>query len=217
MTDPVPRGVRLNNPGNLEHGDPWQGLATDQPDERFCKFNSPAWGFRALAVVLCTYQDKHAVRTIAQAITKWAPGNENDTGAYITAVCRDAHRSPDEPIDFHDYNDAYPVIRAIAIHENGSFEKYFNKAQLDAGCIKAGLVHAPSGSVGAVVKVGATAVAAGAGAAAQDPGALITVYNSIKPIVDVAPHLIQRGFWGIVVAVVLLLGIGEYRKIKAAK
>jgi hypothetical protein len=32
MASLEPRGIRLNNPGNLRHGDKWQGMVDDQPD-----------------------------------------------------------------------------------------------------------------------------------------------------------------------------------------
>ena len=34
------RGIRNKNPGNLEQGESWQGLAENQSDSRFCVFKS---------------------------------------------------------------------------------------------------------------------------------------------------------------------------------
>ena len=53
-----PRGIRNNNPGNIECGSPWQGLRTqkERTDNRFAQFTDPVFGIRALACVLITYQ-----------------------------------------------------------------------------------------------------------------------------------------------------------------
>ena len=58
----LPRGIRNNNPGNLEMGSPWQGLTKTPQDNRFCSFITPAYGIRALAVTLITYHDKRKAK-----------------------------------------------------------------------------------------------------------------------------------------------------------
>lgn len=214
MIPDVPRSVRNNNPGNIEHGDPWQGLANDQPDERFCKFASPAFGFRAIAVTLCTYQDRYGIDTIEKAIRRWSA---TDQDAYVHSVCVAAHRAPDEKVNFHDYDEAYPVIRAIAIQEAGSFEKYYTKADLDSGLIRAGLENAPRGTVGSVGHAVGGAAVGVAAMAAENPDVLQAAYGYIKPIADVGPHIVQVGFW---CAAVLVGGVwlfGVVRKHMGAK
>lgn len=138
------RAVRNNNPGNIEKGSPWQGLmpasemTPDQADEqRFCVFQSPKWGFRALARVLIAYQDKHNIRTIAGVITRWAPTSENDTKAYINHVCKLTERAFNEAMDFHNYADLAPLVKAIATHECGGW--FFDDDDLDAGLQLAGV------------------------------------------------------------------------------
>src|SRR5690606_5584704 len=90
MTKTLPRGVRNSNPGNLEWGDPWQGLVPveQRTDSRFCQFVTPAYGIRALALTLITYYDRHRISTVEDAISRWAPPVENDTLAYQNAVAR---------------------------------------------------------------------------------------------------------------------------------
>src|SRR3990167_2174428 len=86
--DSVPRGIRNHNPGNLRRSkDPWQGLATSQTDPNFFQFKSAVWGIRALARTLITYQDKYRLSNVHDIILRWAPPMENNTGAYINAVC----------------------------------------------------------------------------------------------------------------------------------
>ena len=83
----LPRGIRNHNPGNLRRSaDPWQGLAAEQSDAEFFQFASAKWGIRALARTLIAYQDRVGLKTIKQMIGRWAPPNENDTGAYVRAV-----------------------------------------------------------------------------------------------------------------------------------
>ena len=114
----LPRGVRNNNPGNIELGDPWQGLVpvNERTDPRFAQFMSPAYGIRALARTLITYQDKHNIRTVTGAINRWAPPVENDTGAYVRAV---QNAVGGDIVDMHDYRYLRPLVEAIIKHENG--------------------------------------------------------------------------------------------------
>lgn len=217
MASSKPRGARLNNPGNLRHGQPWQGLADVQTDPEFCQFVSPAWGFRAMAVLLLGYQDRSGIKTIKDAITRWAPPSENNTAAYIDAVCKNSGFGATDVLDFHSYNDAYPVLRSITIQEQGSFEGLFSKSQLDVGCIKAGLENAPRGIASTVVKGIAGVGGAAAAAAASDPGSVLATYNTVKPIVDVAPELVKHLFWGLAVCAFAGIGIGEFVRIKNRK
>ena len=56
-TAKTPRGIRNNNPGNIECGSPWQGLRpqNERTDNRFAQFADQVFGIRALACVLITY------------------------------------------------------------------------------------------------------------------------------------------------------------------
>lgn len=64
------RGIRNNNPGNIDRNpaNKWQGrMARDRmtvaqrAEKRFEVFASPAWGIRAICVLLISYQDKHDI------------------------------------------------------------------------------------------------------------------------------------------------------------
>ena len=113
----APRGIRNNNPGNIEKGAPWQGLAADQSaDSRFAVFDSPVYGIRALTVVLLTYRNRHKLRTPREIISRWAPAFENDTGSYVAAVARAAGIGPDDPVTDQELP---AVVAAIIKHENG--------------------------------------------------------------------------------------------------
>src|SRR5689334_11223456 len=109
------RGERNNNPGNIERSaaNKWQGRLSDadyaktyeatKNGGRFDVFSAVEWGIRALAVLLVNYQDKYGLRTIRGVIGRWAPGNENDTGAYVTHVSGMTGFAPDETLDLHSY------------------------------------------------------------------------------------------------------------------
>ena len=89
----TPRGIRNKNPGNIEKGPDWLGLAKDQrSDNRFAVFEAPQFGIRALCKVLLTYHRKRkaadgsAIDTVKEVIDRWAPPTENNSDAYASMV-----------------------------------------------------------------------------------------------------------------------------------
>jgi hypothetical protein len=138
MTTKIPRGVRNNNPGNLRRtNDPWQGLTPRQTNIDFFTFKSEIYGIRALARTLIAYQDEHRLRTIRQIISRWAPANENDTGAYIESVAKRTGLDADRPLDMHRFDHLKPVVEAIIRHENGL--QPYTDAQLIKALVLAGI------------------------------------------------------------------------------
>ena len=114
------RGERLNNPGNLEKGAiAWQGMAQDQPDSRFVKFNRPEDGIRALAKVLLTNYRKHGLNTVRKIVNRWAPPHENDTGAYANHVADLLGVDDEALIVVSDPLILEGLTRGIIAHENG--------------------------------------------------------------------------------------------------
>src|SRR5215217_183383 len=86
------RGIRNNNPCNIEHNpaNKWLGLANPPSDGRFCRFVSADYGVRAAAMLLMCYQDKYNANNVTQIISRWAPAQENNVSAYVAAVCTDS-------------------------------------------------------------------------------------------------------------------------------
>lgn len=85
-----PRGLRNCNPGNIRiTKDKWQGLRPQQTDKSFFQFTEMKWGYRALIITLQNYHRRHGCRTIADYINRWAPPSENNTGGYISRVCKE--------------------------------------------------------------------------------------------------------------------------------
>lgn len=115
----TPRGIRNHNPGNLELGQKWQGLAPVQTDGRFCQFTAPIWGIRALARVLITYHRRYKVNSMATAIQRWAPDNENNTAAYIQSVAAHSGLPARAPIRLSTPEILVRIVPAIIAHENG--------------------------------------------------------------------------------------------------
>lgn len=118
LTPDAPRGMRNNNPGNVEAGaDRWEGQTGS--DGRFATFETPEAGIRALARTLLTYQDKHGLNTVEGIIGRWAPPGENNTKAYARAVADAVGFEPTAQLDLKDAKVLQALTRAIIRHENG--------------------------------------------------------------------------------------------------
>ncbi|GAB5071156.1 hypothetical protein SedNR2807_13420 [Citrobacter sedlakii] len=125
------RGIRNNNPGNLEYSkfNPWVGQNGD--DGRFAKFETPEHGIRALGRNLMSYQ-RQGIDTVNEIINRWAPPTDNnDTAAYIKAVCEQLGVSADEPLDSSNPDTLKALCAAIIQHENGS--QPYSDQQLTSG------------------------------------------------------------------------------------
>ena len=83
----TPRGIRNNNPGNIKHGDTWEG-EIKSTDRTFEQFKDAEHGIRAIGVLLRTYNTKYNLDTIDGIISRWAPKSENQTQNYINFVSK---------------------------------------------------------------------------------------------------------------------------------
>ena len=115
-----PRGIRNCNPGNIRRTtDNWQGLRSKQTDPDFFQFEAMKWGYRALIRTLRNYRRKHGCQTVADFIRRWAPATENDTTAYITAVCRKMQVPTTFVPDVDEQGTMCALAAAISEVENG--------------------------------------------------------------------------------------------------
>ena len=178
MTKPLPRGIRNNNPGNVERGgDRWLGMSADQSaDGRFIVFDTPDAGIRCLMRLLINYQERHGIRTLREAINRWAPPVENNSTAYVQHVSRLTGYDPDEPLDFLDREVNVALTRAIVRHENGEPTIYGRKEWYPAdvyerAAVMAGFEPAKKPLVKSRTIAGAVIAAAGVavGAATGSP------------------------------------------------
>lgn len=193
------RGYRNRNPGNIDFNpaNKWQGQvgieATGDPP-RFAVFESHEYGIRALAVLLTTYYDRHGLNTVRKIINRWAPGNENDTDAYVNAVCRKIGVGPDDALDLHTYAHMRPLVEAIITHELGG--QPYSDAVLDEGLRRAGIVK----PVHTVREAAATGTGRGAGAVA----AAVVAAAPAAPLVSSLGALPQWTGVALIVAVAVI-------------
>lgn len=144
MSD-LPRGIRNNNPGNLEGVTAWQGRkGMDGP---YIVFADPIMGIRALAIDLYNKNVKDGLKTINAIVSKYAPPNENDTAAYEVAVAKTLVMPQTEELDLRHRLPVFNFVRAIIAHENGPApdgwhtgnKEWFSHAQIDTAMHLAGL------------------------------------------------------------------------------
>lgn len=120
MAQKLPRGLRNCNPGNIRiTKDNWKGLRTEQTDKSFFQFVSMPYGYRALIRTLQNYRKRHNCITVADFISRWAPSNENNTGAYIRSVCQDLQVPSVFVLDIEDKGQMCSLAAAISFVENG--------------------------------------------------------------------------------------------------
>lgn len=115
----VPRGIRNNNPGNIEfrRENPWRGQTGS--DGRFARFATPEAGLRALAIDLGT-KGRRGLRTVRSILSTYAPPSDNDTASYIRAVAARMGVDPNANIELSDPRVRGSLMGAIIQHENGS-------------------------------------------------------------------------------------------------
>jgi hypothetical protein len=111
----VPRGIRNNNPLNIEAGDFTKG----QPgftgsDGRFAQFGSMDQGTAAANKLLDTYQNKYGLNTVGGIVNRWAPPGENDSRGYAASVAGRMGVGADQPLT--------PEQRPALIAAMGQFE-----------------------------------------------------------------------------------------------
>lgn len=115
----LPRGIRNNNPGNIEFRptNAWRGQTGS--DGRFARFATPEAGLRALAIDLGT-KSRRGLTTVRSILNTYAPPSDNDTAAYIRSVARELGVDPNARIDLNDPRVRGGLMGAIIQHENGS-------------------------------------------------------------------------------------------------
>ncbi len=125
-----PRGIRNNNPGNINKGIGFQGEIQGD-DSRFATFETPEMGIRALAKNLITYDRKYGLNTPQAIINRWAPSNENNTNAYVNVVSKALGVNPTDKLNMRDPAVMAKLASAIIQHENG--QNPYSAEQINAG------------------------------------------------------------------------------------
>lgn len=115
----LPRGVRNNNPGNLNYAG--QAGATKESGEngRFAVFESMRDGISALYKQIQLYFSR-GVNTIESVVNKYAPADDNNNvQAYIKQLVGATGKQADEKLSGEDTETVFKLIRGIINHENG--------------------------------------------------------------------------------------------------
>lgn len=144
----VPRGIRLNNGGNIERGPKlWVGELRDPTnpkryDERFCAFERPEDGIRAIAALIMVYIDKKRagdgspIDSCDDIVARWAPSTENNTRAYADQLAKALHVRANENVNFYDWDNIKALVCGLVQHENGVMP--YDDDAIESGILRAG-------------------------------------------------------------------------------
>lgn len=114
------RGLANCNPGNIRQSSTrYQGEVVPSRDKVFKQFQTMAWGYRAMFVLLDSYRRKGYL-TIRQMVTRYAPPIENHTENYIRYVSEWSGVGGDVPLDTQRGEVMIPVVAAMSRIENGA-------------------------------------------------------------------------------------------------
>lgn len=113
------RGIRNNNPGNLNYVGQAGAHKEPGPHGRFAVFATPEAGLMALRGQLLRYNQRDGLDTVKEIINKWAPPTENDTASYIEGVSHALGVTPDQKLGPFTPHLVAGLMRAIILIENG--------------------------------------------------------------------------------------------------
>ena len=115
------RGLRNCNPGNIRQSrSNFKGEVRPSRDSAFKQFESMAYGYRAMFVLLNSYHKRYGLTTIREMISRWAPPSENFTEGYIRFVSERSGISADAQVDSRSERDMVPIVAAMSEIENGT-------------------------------------------------------------------------------------------------
>ncbi|STA80419.1 hypothetical protein [Citrobacter koseri] len=146
----APRGIRNNNPGNLNYVG--QAGATMEGGEggRFAVFESMQHGVAALYKQLQLYF-KRGINTLSSIVKTYAPASDNNNvDAYISALSKATGKGANEVLDSGDTATIARLMKGIVDHENGkgyiSSSDIMGGIQLGAGSSASRNMPAAAGS-----------------------------------------------------------------------
>ncbi|HED1596564.1 TPA: hypothetical protein R4S50_002250 [Enterobacter cloacae subsp. cloacae] len=146
----MPRGIRNNNPGNLNYAG--QAGATLEGGEggRFAVFESMQHGVAALYKQLQLYF-KRGINTLSSIVKTYAPASDNNNvDAYISALTKATGKGANEVLDSGDTATIARLMKGIVDHENGkgyiSSSDIMGGIQLGAGSSASRNMPAAAGS-----------------------------------------------------------------------
>ena len=107
-----PLGLRLNNPGNLRR---WGDAARLHG---FAAFHTAADGLHAMGRQLQLYSAR-GLNTVSSIVSRWAPANENATGAYIAAIAKATGFAATQRLNLNDTRQLSTLMGAMIRREQG--------------------------------------------------------------------------------------------------
>ena len=114
------RGLRNCNPGNIRQSrSRFVGEVRPSRDAAFKQFESMAYGYRAMFVLLDSYRRRYGLNNIRAMISRWAPPVENHTEAYIRFVAERSGIDAEVTLDTRSERDMIPMVAAMSEIENG--------------------------------------------------------------------------------------------------
>lgn len=141
----LPRGIRNNNPGNLNFAGQAGARKEAGPNGRFAVFGSMPEGIAALDRQLKAYSAR-GINTIGKLVNTYAPaGDGNNVQAYAQFLSKIAGVGVNDPLNLGDPNLRAKLIKGIAAHENGS--GYVSDAQIKSGMGLSSGAAAPQGPI----------------------------------------------------------------------
>lgn len=114
-----PRGLRNNNPGNIRRSDTLYVGEKESTDPEFKQFTSMAYGYRAMFMLLYTYQVRYGLNTLQSMIARYAPESENNTANYIRQVSSWSGIDPNSRLTTTNRDTMIPLVSAMSRFENG--------------------------------------------------------------------------------------------------
>ncbi len=114
--EPLKRGERNNNWGNIKKAPiKWVG-EVEGADKTFCMFSKVKYGLRAMYYILYKYQRVHKLTTIEQIIKRWSA---TDQATYIKYVSAVVGIKPTDYIDLKIRDNFYLLCKAMVKVEIG--------------------------------------------------------------------------------------------------
>ncbi|HGM5304553.1 TPA: lytic transglycosylase [Serratia marcescens] len=121
-----PRGIRNNNPGNLNYVGQNGATLEDHTTPRFARFNSAFEGFAALGKQIKAYYNGTSkaagyqkLQSVEDIISRFAPASENNTQAYINKLSKMLGVGRGDSLNIQDPQVLATLMNGITQIENG--------------------------------------------------------------------------------------------------
>lgn len=122
----APRGIRNNNPGNLNYVGQNGATLEKHATPRFARFNSAFEGFAALGKQIKAYYNGTSkaagyqkLQSVEDIISRFAPASENNTQGYINKLSKMLGVGRGDSLNIHDPQVLATLMNGITQIENG--------------------------------------------------------------------------------------------------